>query len=87
MTYTTESRARDALRARLKDNLDSLAVSRIGDLSDDDVRKLQIRLDVLEKWASLNDSAIRELMHDDDTNLHHHHTIEDVVSPAVNEQP
>lgn len=67
---------RDQLQAQLKDHLDSLASARTGDLTDDDVEKLQIRLDVLERWARLNDSATGDMYHDDDTNLHHHHMLE-----------
>jgi hypothetical protein len=74
---------RGALQSQMKDHLDSLAGSRIGDLSDDDVSKMQIRLDVLERWARLNDSATGDMYHDDDTNLHHHHMLDVVALPRV----
>ena len=57
--------------------------ARIGDLTDDEVKKLQIRMDVLERWALLNDAATGDMYHDDDTNLHHHHSIDVVELPRI----
>jgi len=62
-----EPRDRVQLQAQLRENLESLGGARIGDLTDDEVKKLQIRMDVLERWALLNDAATGDMYHDDDT--------------------
>lgn len=82
-----QSKSRDELQAQMKEHLDSLEVSKIGDLDDQAVEKLQLRLDVLERWARLNDSVMAGMYDDDDTNLHHHHHILDVpVLPRIDRE-
>ncbi|CQD22320.1 hypothetical protein BN000_05568 [Mycobacterium europaeum] len=64
-----------AQQDRLRTQLDSLGLTAIGDLSDEDVRKMQLRLDVLDKWAQLNQAAIKGSMaheHEDHTDKHDH---------------
>ncbi|MGO9602252.1 MAG: hypothetical protein ACLQAT_02405 [Candidatus Binataceae bacterium] len=66
---------RTQLQKHMKQQLDSLSSSALGDLSDAQVGSLQLRLEVLEQWAKLQDSATGDMYHDHDTNQHHDHEI------------
>jgi hypothetical protein len=57
----------------LHEQLGSLTVQ-LGDLSDEDVQSLQLKLEVLDQWARLRDSA-DDMLHDHDTNNHHDHEV------------
>ena len=58
----------------LKGQLGSLADVELGDLSDEEVQRLQLKLEVLDQWARLQDSA-DDMLHDHDTNNHHDHEV------------
>jgi len=66
---------RTPLQKQMRQQLDSLAKDALGDLSDAQVSSLQLRLEVLEQWARLHDSATGDMYHDHDTNQHHDHEI------------
>ncbi|HTR62756.1 MAG TPA: hypothetical protein VMH37_13690 [Candidatus Binataceae bacterium] len=66
---------RSQLQKQMKSHLDSLGKEALGDLSDAQVGSLQLRLEVLEQWARLHDSATGDMYHDHDTNQHHDHEI------------
>jgi hypothetical protein len=57
----------------LQEQLGSLTVQ-LGDLSDEEVQSLQLKLEVLDQWARLRDSA-DDMLHDHDTNNHHDHEV------------
>jgi len=67
--------SRDSLQKHLKKQLDSISSKALGDLSDAEVNSMQLRLDVLEQWGRLHDSATGDMYHDHDTNQHHDHEI------------
>ncbi len=68
----------------LEEQLGSLAVQ-LGDLSDEEVQSLQLKLEVLDQWARLRDSA-DDMLHDHDTNNHHDHEVLFDIAGLAQEQ-
>lgn len=82
MTDHDRNSDRSEVQRGLKAQLDSLNRKPIGDLSDAEVGSLQLRLEVLDLWARLQDSATGDMYHDHDTNQHHDHEIFDFGATA-----
>ena len=68
----------------LEQQLGSLAIQ-LGDLSDEEVQSLQLKLEVLDQWARLRDSA-DDMLHDHDTNNHHDHEVLFDIGALAQEQ-